>query len=294
MTQAQTFSCGICFEEKILKTDASPPCETCETQICRTCYKKWAESQADKVAFGEIYSSKDAHIFTCPMCRTNNKFVIPSQVDLFQDDKLKWMMHNEELFEAVLQGDMTANIFKIHGIGRDEFSSIDEQKFFIHFKIRPGTKDCLFSHAHRLLLIVQGTEKNTHEEFFWFLKTFEALFLFVFDPENSTDWEINMLSPLVADYFYNIVQSRMTHITPHFLNSCIKTLHDEWNPVCYTCKKPFGKLLVYARCKARHYCSRDCQTKNWPKHKLECYKNKLAKIWKAPTSFEELWSKQVI
>lgn len=41
-------------------------------------------------------------------------------------------------------------------------------------------------------------------------------------------------------------------------------------PSCLTCKKTVEKILSCSRCALANYCSKDCQVKNWPLHKLVC------------------------
>ena len=39
--------------------------------------------------------------------------------------------------------------------------------------------------------------------------------------------------------------------------------------ICIQCKKE-GKMMRCNRCKIERYCSRECQVKHWPAHKLKC------------------------
>ncbi len=40
--------------------------------------------------------------------------------------------------------------------------------------------------------------------------------------------------------------------------------------VCSVCNKAEGKIQRCARCHITRYCSRECQTKDWPKHRKTC------------------------
>lgn len=41
--------------------------------------------------------------------------------------------------------------------------------------------------------------------------------------------------------------------------------------ICHCCQKTSDeKLPTCSRCKIVGYCNRECQRKDWPKHKLEC------------------------
>ncbi|KAF7515767.1 hypothetical protein G7054_g14423 [Neopestalotiopsis clavispora] len=39
---------------------------------------------------------------------------------------------------------------------------------------------------------------------------------------------------------------------------------------CLLCKKACTEASLCSRCKSTHYCSQECQTKDWPVHKLLC------------------------
>ena len=40
---------------------------------------------------------------------------------------------------------------------------------------------------------------------------------------------------------------------------------------CLLCKTTPEKLKKCGRCRVAEYCSRECQTKDWPRHKNECH-----------------------
>ena len=43
------------------------------------------------------------------------------------------------------------------------------------------------------------------------------------------------------------------------------------NKRCRTCGKPASK--VCSRCQTTRYCSVECQNKDWPEHKLDCFQD---------------------
>jgi SET and MYND domain-containing protein len=57
-------------------------------------------------------------------------------------------------------------------------------------------------------------------------------------------------------------------------------LTSHWGTKCLYCFKSHGNEVKLSKCSKCHeasYCSRDCQLKDWPQHKLEC--SKLKYIW---------------
>ena len=40
--------------------------------------------------------------------------------------------------------------------------------------------------------------------------------------------------------------------------------------ICFTCGKAAPKLLTCSQCHRAHYCDRECQRKDWPRHKKAC------------------------
>ena len=42
--------------------------------------------------------------------------------------------------------------------------------------------------------------------------------------------------------------------------------------LCAVCAKPTPMNTRCSRCKARHYCGRECQKQDWPSHKKQCAK----------------------
>lgn len=57
----------------------------------------------------------------------------------------------------------------------------------------------------------------------------------------------------------------------------LPTTLEELFRICNTCKaekSPTNKLLVCGQCKKVYYCNRDCQKKDWHRHKDECEKSK--------------------
>ena len=41
---------------------------------------------------------------------------------------------------------------------------------------------------------------------------------------------------------------------------------------CDNCNQTLEKIGKCSKCKAARYCSKECQERNWPEHKLECEK----------------------
>jgi len=50
--------------------------------------------------------------------------------------------------------------------------------------------------------------------------------------------------------------------------------------VCASCQGVSGKLLTCSVCEVTHYCNRECQKKDWKRHKTECCPNLDVKLEK--------------
>ncbi|MFI5332718.1 MAG: zinc finger MYND domain-containing protein [Candidatus Babeliales bacterium] len=62
----------------------------------------------------------------------------------------------------------------------------------------------------------------------------------------------------------------------HLRYSVLEKFLDDFRPACNTCFKEetaIRKLLQCSQCKTTYYCSRECQTQDWPEHKDECKKS---------------------